>query len=685
MLGAIIGDIIGSAYEFNPTNDYNFEMFKDGSKFTDDTLCTIAIADALLKGRDYGESLHDWCRRYIKSGVGFGGRFRKWVESDNPHPYGSYGNGSAMRVSPIGMWFFNDRNEMLEEAKKSAECTHNHPEGIKGAQCIAESIYWSIIRCDDPIPMAGFPEVVVDIKHDVLYKYGLGMDYNYECCRNIFDETCQGTIPPAVDIICKSNSFEEAIRRAVSLGADADTLGAIVGSIAEHIWGIPIDIKEKAMLYLPDEMRKVVEDFYLSMENRKDYKPKSKERERLAHERELECKKRIKNVKRFMLTGDVSYLTCKVAGTQYIKDRDVFDKLEIDDILTLKYEENKHDANTVAIYFKDNKIGYIPRRQNAEIAKIIKAGWGVIFMSYVNDLKMNGEQPEITIEICTKRCHKEMPADYENSPAWWSKRMAEFLDNQPRHCVFDPYVLWGMTIDKYRHQCDAIADIPNDLCYEIIDLCIDQIKDRYNCTEIWNAEHTNFKIIFDRINRRYNTEFERFELYKGVFQSYNIAEEEQLYISKESSTDILPDRTTPQMIDKLEENEIFVYGSNAQGHHGGGAAYAAMKKFGAVWGQGDGLQGQSYAISSMEGLLETARNINRFINFAAQHQELKFFVTPIGCGIAGYTPLQIAPLFRKAILLHNVYLPRTFWEYYWMTEIPQLDSAQPDKGGEKNN
>lgn len=103
MLGAIIGDIVGSAYEFHPTNDYNFEMFAEGSSFTDDTICTIAIADALLKGRDYGESLHDWCRRYMKPKGGFGGRFRKWVESDNPQPYGSYGNGSAMRVSPIGM------------------------------------------------------------------------------------------------------------------------------------------------------------------------------------------------------------------------------------------------------------------------------------------------------------------------------------------------------------------------------------------------------------------------------------------------------------------------------------------------------------------------------------------------------------------------------------------------------
>ena len=132
MLGAIIGDIVGSRWEFNLTNDYDFELFSEKNGFTDDTICTVAVADAILKGRDYGESIHEWCRRYPHPMGGYGGRFAQWIRSDNPQPYGSYGNGSAMRVSPIGMWF-DDMNMIYPEAEKCAACSHNHPEGIKGA------------------------------------------------------------------------------------------------------------------------------------------------------------------------------------------------------------------------------------------------------------------------------------------------------------------------------------------------------------------------------------------------------------------------------------------------------------------------------------------------------------------------------------------------------------------------
>ena len=137
MLGAIIGDIVGSRWEFNPTNDYNFEWLSDENGFTDDTVCTVAVADALLHGsEDYGKYIHEWCQRYPNPMGGYGGRFAQWVRSDNPQPYNSFGNGAAMRVSPIGMWFDN-REDVLEHAKLSAACSHNHPEGIKGAQTVA--------------------------------------------------------------------------------------------------------------------------------------------------------------------------------------------------------------------------------------------------------------------------------------------------------------------------------------------------------------------------------------------------------------------------------------------------------------------------------------------------------------------------------------------------------------------
>lgn len=261
MLGAIIGDIVGSRFEFNPTNDFDFELFTDECSFTDDTICTIAVADALLKGIDYGKSIHTWCRRYPNPMGGYGISFRKWVMSDNPQPYNSYGNGAAMRVSPIGMWF--DEKDIYPEAEKCAACSHNHPEGIKGAQIIAYATHNALKTFNVPLEPDKFEDELKEVTLCALLDGDYDMEIHYEDYRNKFDETCQGTVPVALDIILSSESFEDAIRRAVSLGADADTLGAIVGSIVEHIWGIPDWIKEKALSYLPDEMLQVVDAFYV--------------------------------------------------------------------------------------------------------------------------------------------------------------------------------------------------------------------------------------------------------------------------------------------------------------------------------------------------------------------------------------------------------------------------------------
>ncbi len=262
MLGAIIGDIVGSRYEFNPTNDYNFEIFAKGSDFTDDTICTVAVADALLKGRDYGESIHEWCQRYPNPKGSYGGRFHNWVMSANPEPYGSFGNGSAMRVSPIGWWFYN-REDVLSEATKTAECTHNHPEGIKGACTVA----LAIMLANKMRQEKGEVDVAALLEECVRFS-GYNIDIRREAVLNRFDETCQGTVPVALWIIGQSNSFEDSIRRAVSLGADADTLGAIVGGIAEAIWGIPEWMKSKAQTYLPKEVIKVICDFNHALKHR---------------------------------------------------------------------------------------------------------------------------------------------------------------------------------------------------------------------------------------------------------------------------------------------------------------------------------------------------------------------------------------------------------------------------------
>ena len=261
MLGAIIGDIVGSRWEFNPTNDSHFVLFSDNNDFTDDTICTIAVADALLRRKPFGETIHAWCRRYPHPMGGYGGRFHQWVMTDNPKPYGSFGNGSAMRVSPIA-WFYRkqDEQDMLAAAAASAQCTHNHPEGIKGAQTVALAIRHCVSHFHDQGEKVN-KETILEALQPALHFSGYDIYIDKRKVQNRFDETCQGTLPVALWIISESTSFEDAIRKAVSLGADADTLGAIVGSIAEAIWGIPEEIKERALTYLPNEMKKVYYNF----------------------------------------------------------------------------------------------------------------------------------------------------------------------------------------------------------------------------------------------------------------------------------------------------------------------------------------------------------------------------------------------------------------------------------------
>lgn len=262
MLGAIIGDIAGSRFEFAPTNNYNFALFTRQCSFTDDTICTVAVADALLNERDFGESVHNWCRRYPHPMGGYGGRFAAWVHSNHPQPYNSFGNGAAMRVSPVAYWY-NDEKQVLQAALRTAAITHNHPEGIKGAQTVALAIFKALLFGQQA------PSHVNEIIAECVTFSGYDIQIKKEYVINRFDETCQGTVPVALWIISQSKSFEDAIRRAVSLGTDADTLGAIVGSIAEAIWGIPQEYKEIAMSYLSAAMKDVIHLFNTEIQNRR--------------------------------------------------------------------------------------------------------------------------------------------------------------------------------------------------------------------------------------------------------------------------------------------------------------------------------------------------------------------------------------------------------------------------------
>lgn len=261
MLGAIIGDIVGSRWEFNPTNDYNFEWLSEENGFTDDTICTVAVADALLMNRDFGESIHDWCRNYPNPKGGYGGRFAQWVHSDKPQPYNSFGNGSAMRVSPVAYWYDNV-DEVIDAAAATALPSHNHDEGIKGAQTVALAIFRALQFGKQA------PDHIDEILSECVEFSGYDINIKKEDVINRFDETCQGTVPVALWIIGQSNSFEDAVRKAVSLGADADTLGAIVGSMAEAIWDIPLDIRKSIKSFLPEEMNDIIIEFYEMINNK---------------------------------------------------------------------------------------------------------------------------------------------------------------------------------------------------------------------------------------------------------------------------------------------------------------------------------------------------------------------------------------------------------------------------------
>ena len=422
MLGALIGDTVGSIYEFCNIKTIDFPLFSDGSSFTDDSVMTIAVADWLLHDpvrsqQGLEECLVKWGHRYPDES--YGGAFSRWLfmpefqsvfrdrdteTVDNipygvRHPYNSWGNGSAMRVSACG-WLAQSVEDALDLGRRSAMITHNHPEGIKGAQAVATAIY---------LARTGSTKAEIHQYIEDTFGYDLSRDCDDIRPTYHFDVSCQGTLPAALAAFFDSHDFESAIRLAVSLGGDSDTIACITGGIAEAFYHeIPATIVEEMHHRLPEEFWTVINELYA-----------------------------------------------------------------------------------------------------------------------------------------------------------------------------------------------AVSD-----------------------------NHTN-----NRVNAT---------------------------APKPQS------RITPDYISELRPNEVFVFGSNARGMHYGGAAAFAVGRFGAIMGQGEGLQGHSYAIPTMEGMENMRAAVDRFIAFAQEHPELTFLVTPIGCGIAGYSPEDIAPLFVAAKTLDNVHLPESFRKY--MTE-----------------
>ncbi len=411
MLGAIIGDTVGSIYEGHNIYTTEFLFFVDRSHFTDDSVMTIAVADWLLNDPNRSkegleQSLVKWGQKYPHAG--YGGGFRRWLFepqnlyayrdqstddslfSEGRRPYNSYGNGSAMRASACG-WLAHSLDEALDLGMRSAIITHNHPEGVKGAQAVATAIY---------LARTGATKAQIRRYIEDTFAYDLSRSCDEIRPDYGFDVSCQGTMPAALAAFFDSHDFESAVRLAVSLGGDSDTIACITGGIAEAFYrDIPAPIIDEMHRRLPDEFWLVINALYTSAANAVSQKP---------------------------------------------------------------------------------------------AARTLQA------------------------------------------------------------------------------------------------------------------------------------------------------------------------RITPHHIAQLKPNEVFVFGSNAQGMHYGGAAAFAVAHFGAVMGNGEGMQGQTYAIPTMEGLDNLRPAVERFIEFAKAHTEQIFLVTPIGCGIAGYEPEDIAPMFAEALSLANVYLPHSF-------------------------
>ncbi len=420
IIGAIIGDIVGSRFEWANCRSTEFELFTEWSDFTDDTVMTIAVADWLTVGSNLSGIMRDWANGYPNRG--YGGMFYRWLfELKDDTPYNSFGNGAGMRVSPCG-FFAHTLDETLDLAKQSAEVSHNHPEGIKGAQAIASSIF-----------LARTGKSKEDIKAFIEATFHYNLDRTCDEIRFTyeFDETCQGSCPEAIIAFLESDDYESAIRLAVSLGGDSDTIACMTGGVSAAYYGVPDAMIENAKKYLPDAMIETILNF---------------------------------------------------------------EKVIAD-------PANSHDI----------------RRRIAKSA--------------------------------------------------------------------------GSAGENF------------ELCKELSDKTGQDIIDKKDVKRI-----------------------------------------------------------TPEFVDSLCENEIFVFGCRHSGRHWEGAASFALENFGAVFGQGEGLQGKSYAIPTAGVSLKDIKEaVDRFITFASNHPELHFFVTAIGCGLGGWRCHEIAPLFRNAARLDNVSLPKDFW------------------------
>ena len=257
MIGSIIGDIVGSVYEFTPNNikTKQFEFFNPNGSYTDDSILTFATADWLLHGGEVAHYYSKYGEKYPWPMGGYGGGFKLWlirsIRQQDYRPYNSCGNGSAMRVGPVG-WAFDTIEGILAKAKESAECTHNHPEGIKGAQATALAIMMARHGCDKN-----------EIRSEIEKRFEYDLQFTCEQIRPTYTwgGTSQDSVPQAIVAFLDGEDYEDSIRNAISIGGDSDTIGCITGSIAEAYFGVPADLRNSAMNYLPEEFQSIISEF----------------------------------------------------------------------------------------------------------------------------------------------------------------------------------------------------------------------------------------------------------------------------------------------------------------------------------------------------------------------------------------------------------------------------------------
>ncbi|MBE6760072.1 MAG: ADP-ribosylglycohydrolase [Ruminococcaceae bacterium] len=248
MLGAIFGDVVGSRFEWNNIKSKNFELLVSRCEPTDDSVMTCAVAESILSGEDPVAVMQRWGRDY--PGYGYGSNFVGWIYSSAPAPYNSWGNGSGMRTSPVG-WLFGSLEETLAAAEKYSAVTHNHPEGIKGAQAVSAAIYLA--------RTGSSKEQIAAYLRENFY----ALDFTLDEIRPSygFDVSCQGSVPQALQAFLESTDFEDAIRSAISIGGDSDTIAAMTGAVAEAFYGIPDELIDRLLPFVDERMMDVVRRF----------------------------------------------------------------------------------------------------------------------------------------------------------------------------------------------------------------------------------------------------------------------------------------------------------------------------------------------------------------------------------------------------------------------------------------